>query len=407
VAGIAWFGRGVCGQEAAEAEQPQPYLEDNVDENRKNDRTKVMQILRAGTFGAGEQALFEAYYHDYYFARWSQRKNLSLLTAYRKELRTTLRSAGTGNRPSEVHDHLNTLALEYFKKRANGRYYPATRYNAVLAIGELDSVEARPSKDPVPLPAAREFLLQTIAERQQPDWLIAGALVGIHRHVEVGINDSGVRNEIAGTVLDLAKSKRPANLSADGHAWMCGRAADVLGELKDPGEDGAAALALKNIVADSSLPWAGMPRTAAAEALGKLRYQNAGSLSAAVSQLVTALGQLALDACRAEAEAATIHRPRLKYRLYAAWIGLTGADEAHNTGVASLATGPPHQKLAAELRQSLEAMMKLLDSKELEDDDGVMEMIQKEVTQLRGVLTKKAEPEKAALTAERTGDNRR
>ena len=97
VAGIAWFGRGVCGQEAAEAEQPPPYLEDKVDENRKNDRTKVMQIQRAGTFGADERALFEAYYHEYYFARWSQRKNLSLLTAYRKELRTTLRSAGTGN----------------------------------------------------------------------------------------------------------------------------------------------------------------------------------------------------------------------------------------------------------------------------------------------------------------------
>ncbi|OHB73519.1 MAG: hypothetical protein A2V70_03800 [Planctomycetes bacterium RBG_13_63_9] len=388
------FGQDPAAQPAARPDGPpansppatvpaDDYLQDPYDENLKNDRSDVQGILRVGQFAPGQQVLFDRYYQQHALARWTLPENRGRLTDYRRDLQNHLRSAKT----SPVHNHLNTLALEFFRKLAAGRYHPPTRVGAMLMIGELNEVEApSPSKLPVALPQARDVLLQTVSDPQQIEAVQVAALVGLSRHAQIGIPDTNAGKAVTDAMLALIKSKRPAERSVDVHAWMLAQAAEILGELGAVGEGGAGGTALNDMVADSKLSWSGEPRVAAAEALGRLNYQNAAALNASASAFATALGQLVADACAVEAESQNPSPRRLKNRVGAALVGLTGPSLDGTAGVASFATGPPHQALVAELKKSLEAILGVIDANE-KDGKAMKEQLAPEAAKLSRLLT--------------------
>jgi len=255
----------------------------------------TLKILRAPDFGPGEQEVFDTYYRDYALARWSEEENAASVGAFRRELRSDFENAKSGR----VHDHLNSVVLDYMKIRATGHYHPATRFNAMLMIGDLNSVEG---KAPVPLPAALPVLLSAVEEPQQLDAVKVAALVGVLRHLQLdAVKSPDDRKTVGDAALALAGSQRPPGRTADGHAWMRKLAAEILGELRAAGDNGAVATTLAGMAAEATTPF--YARCSAAEALGKLDYQGAAGLDA--SKLAASLGRLALDACTAEAKAQT------------------------------------------------------------------------------------------------------
>jgi hypothetical protein len=165
---------------------------------------------------------------------------------------------------------------------------------------------------------------------------------------------------------------------------MRGLAAEILGRLGAPGNDGVVARSLAEMVGDSKLRFSA--RCQAAEALGRLRY-GPGSVSNP-SELITAVGRLIVDACEAEGETPPLSRKRLKARLSSAEIAMTGAGE-QSRGIAPLAAQSPHQELYAGVLQSLNAMKGQLNDRNLEQDD-LADAIEQECEKLQELLKLKS-----------------
>ena len=337
---------------------PPSYRELDVDLDLIKLRNRVMQTLRQGFGNPLPQAEFDRFYLRYALARWSLEKNHALLAGFREELQIYLRNG----RNAEVHDHLNNLVLGFMGNLAkpnpqDGDFRPASRVNAMLMIGELNTVEAARTSDiPVPLPEALPVLVTTVQDAQQLDAVKVAAVVGILRHAKLGgIKTPAARDQIRDVMLDLANSAKPPERSAAGHGWMRGQAAEVLGRLGAVGDGGAVAKQLAAMIADSSLLFSA--RCIAAKAMGELDYRGAAGLNP--SQLAAPMGQLALDACAAELQAETIHRRQLKSRLNAASLGLDG--------LAGVAAEPPHKAFVNALQQSIKALLDAVGNTKLED----------------------------------------
>jgi hypothetical protein len=282
----------------AEAAPPgqKPYETDPVNENLKRARTDIVKMLRAGRFEAGQQAQFDQYYNQYAFPRWTQPENYNALADFRKDLRVEAQSGKDGGPP---HDRLVQLAMDYLTKLAKGHYHPAVRFNAMLAIGDLYAREAQGfDKPPVPLPAALPVLLEAVNAADQIDVVKLAALIGLSQHAKLGIADAQVVNQqVIPAMLKIAMTKVSPGRNAEGHAWIRGRACDVLGDLRLVGQQGEVATTLAEIAGDSTAHF--ISRCAAARAIGKLNYQGAGVDTA---QLAMQVGKLAADALASEAD---------------------------------------------------------------------------------------------------------
>ena len=416
----------------APAAEPAHVVYQVDDEQRKKSGTLVTStIMKLPSFGTGQQEVFDTYYQTYALARWSVPDNSPALYSYRKELRRDLKRANSG----AVHDHLNTLALNFMSKMA-GECHPAARYNAMLMIGELNGKEPSSSDPAVPLPAALPVLVAAVEDAKQMDVAKVAALVGIRRHVKLGgARDTDAARSVGDAAMAVIGAPRPTGRSVGGHAWMNKLAAEVLGDLAAPGDNGEVATALVGMVADAAAPF--IARCTAAEALGRLNYASAAGSDA--SKLAIPLGKLAVDACAAEAKAQAeaeakakaelaapgaaalsyrpppglglggpldgqpavdvpapipiVHRRRLRYRVNAASVGLIGEPDKPG-GVASLAQGTAHEKLVATVQQHVQAILDRIEAsrtaKEEELKEKLKEMMEEitaESEKLRALLS--------------------
>ena len=103
-------------------------------------------------------------------------KNIANLPTFRKELRNShlgKRSSGT-----QVHDHLSARVFDFMKNLVAGPFHPAVQVNAMLMIGELNSVE----HPPTPSPEALRLLIAAVGNTNLSDAVRAAAMVGIQRH---------------------------------------------------------------------------------------------------------------------------------------------------------------------------------------------------------------------------------
>lgn len=223
-------------------------------------------------------------------------------------------------------------------------------------------------------------LVRTVGDANQLDAVKVEALVGIIRHAKLrGIQTPQDRSTVSNAMLAVATSKPAAGTAGAGQAWMRAQAAEVLRLLGEA--SGPVTTALASMVSDPTLPFS--TRCAAADALGRLNYRGGAGLNP--SALAAALGRLAADACAAEERAAKISRRRLKSRLRTASVGLTGPDG--NSGVARLATGPPHAAFVAALKTALTAMLGHVDGPGTADDKTMLENVKQEVPKLTAAPT--------------------
>ncbi len=270
---------------------------------------EVGRILTEGTFQSkDEEDAFRDYYTQFFLPRWTQEKFCSQLPDLRKRLHNDLAKKVRDNN-TQVHERLNALVLDYMNNLANNRhptkdrpaeFRPAARINAMLMIGELNSVESpRPGVAPTPLSEALPVLLKNVAAPKQLEAVKVVAMVGILRHLSAGIDDSQ-RPQVVATILEVLKTPDPSgqdngdNADSNGGGWLQARAADAVGLLGAAGDDGKFASALAALAGNGKAGF--RARCEAAKIMKSLPFngpKNNGAWAAA-------LGHLALDAANAE-----------------------------------------------------------------------------------------------------------
>ena len=270
---------------------PVKYDELPCKEGREKERTAITKLLKNTAPSAADSAKLKTYLQEYGLARWTVKSHAHEVLRFRLELRTNFKRI----RSPQTYDQVNEFALGMLSSIAKGNYSPVARVNAMLAIGDLNLREPpRSTEDAVPLPRALPLMLDAYADPGQIDGVRLAALLGILRHVNLGIADAQVRNSrVLPVMLELAKTNQPPDgRSAEGHAWFRVRAMETLGALAVAGQQGEVANALADVAAEEESPlWV---RCAAARFLGKLDYSDPagmtpGSFLAKLTQLATAI----------------------------------------------------------------------------------------------------------------------
>lgn len=267
-------------------------------------------VLRSGKFENDEdEQKFADFFNKSLFPSITAKTNRQILKddgAHRDDVVTKLRAClkACENAPDkQVFDKLADLTLAYMTKIAkDGQYHPVARFNAVLAIGEVNS------------PKAIEALLATLFDPNQFDAVRVAAMTGL---VRLAGQSSFANPDVAQPVIvrmaafigkPIAKGPR-----ADGVSWMHGQAADILAALKSTGPNQEVPPALLVMLNDKELA---IPlRGKAARALGKLSY---GNLPAPTPYL-TALANLMRDALDSDQ---TANRERVRLIAYDVLEGL-------------------------------------------------------------------------------------
>ena len=89
---------------------------------------------------------FDEFFQTYFFPSWADPSFIAKV----QDQRTTLRTFFHQSRSGPVHDHLLALSMQFLKILAEKNFHPAARYNAMLAIGELNDSEPSPPNPAVP-----------------------------------------------------------------------------------------------------------------------------------------------------------------------------------------------------------------------------------------------------------------
>jgi hypothetical protein len=189
----------------------------------------------------------------------TREENLFDLPKLRRQLRFDLSLAGRAPDRS-VHDRLVALAMEHLPSIVDDRaYHAGTRFNALLLVGELNSVEERPFPPAAPavpladaLPLLVAWLESAADDGSTRDFIPLGALLGIVRHAQLGIADDPLRQRALQAAVALAgQTQPPEHRSAVGHDWLRRRAIHLTAWAVKPGatplDDQAVALVWNTI----------------------------------------------------------------------------------------------------------------------------------------------------------------
>ena len=361
ILGIA-AGQPLAAQDAPTTKK---YEELTVDATLKGQTEAIRAILRQKTFQNDQQRLlFDNYFTDYFFARWSVQQDVALLTghSYRPELRIFLRTTKSG----EVYHRLNTLTLEVMKKLVAGNFHPAVRVNAVMTIGELNVDD----ETFVPLPDALKELVSAAENTKYSYAIRVAAMIGVVRHVGANGLDEESRKSLTAAMLRLAAAEWPTDSAAVGQQWLLARTLETLGLLHSVGEKNAAFNVIFKAAGDAKLPL--FVRTAAVDALGQLEYSGTSGVN--VVETTAALGEFALAACddelrRLEKGADSELRRRMIPPLNAVLFALTGDGVVNRMGIGPLAQEAKLQTFLAELRKTVADVRDQLDDAQNKDQD--------------------------------------
>ena len=372
-AGAAEDEKGAADDKADGADQPEEpaavvnlgnyqYIKPTVDRTQKSVETQIHQIAGKETYDPGQQAQFDQFFRTYFFPAWADPTTISKVPEQRKNLRNFFNQT----RNDQIHDHLLTLSMQYLTILAEKNFHPATRYNAVLAIGELNDSEASGRNPAVPHAGALAPLVEWV-KKGPSDAARVAALRGLLRHCTLGIASTQSRDTaVIPTLLEVAKSRPPKDRSPEGHAWMRTLAIQSLAALKAPGVASNAAVG-PNGVADAMVATVGDPasplavRCAAARALGSI--SPAPPFSTTPAQLAALLRQLTADFCAAELARekkfpdSPVFRREVRQRLDDIKFVVDGKDNEQPLGEA-----------AADLSAEVRSLIAQLDVKDVADE---------------------------------------
>jgi hypothetical protein len=253
------------------------YRKEQVDASQKKQRQVVQTVLRSGAATPEQQTQLDKYYKNYAFPRWTLPENYASLHEYRRELRAELGIARSG----AIYDWLLQTSFEWLKKAAaEAEYHPAIRYNAMFAIGDLNTQEQGVGSSAVatPLPAARAVLIEAIRNKDQLEAVKVAALQGLVRHAGLAREPQTRDGQLIPVFLEIIKKPLPSGRPDDGDVWMRSLALRGLGLCRQAGADGSIATTLVAIVVDKHAPVS--LRIAAARALGDLEMKGNANLKA-------------------------------------------------------------------------------------------------------------------------------
>jgi hypothetical protein len=365
--GITWAQEPKDAAAAPEAKKQYKVLP--VDESFKKSYITINPILMSGRFSPEQQPAFDDFYQKYFLPRWTVPEDLAKLPSYRKELRNS--HFGKKSGATEVHDHLNTLVLNFMKDLVSGPYHPAVQINAMLMIGELNSIESSAEHPATPLPEALPLMIAAVGSSNLSDAVRAAALVGIQRHAVAGVADPDVRQTLITTLLKIADGDIPAGTAMAGRQWILGQAIETLATLGALGDGNAVFKATLQTVGNSKLSLS--TRAIAAASLGRFNYAGANGINPA--EAASVLGQFIVDLCteelsksKAKKTGEPISRQRMQQCLVAVRTALDGDGEANHKGIASLVKAQDQKTAIDKLRKYIESMSEQID-KWREGDD--------------------------------------
>jgi len=167
---------------------------------------EVTRLLQSGgNLDDAGTATINNYLQRYYFARWTDPKNAGELTKYQREMQTFV--DGISNQQGKEF-LLSRLSYYLYGFASKKDFYPGCRYNAIIALGELDSGQT--NGRPVPYLRALALLLRAYNNKGDDDDMAneavrLGALLGIRRHVILGITNVAARDEqVAKLLMSIA-----------------------------------------------------------------------------------------------------------------------------------------------------------------------------------------------------------
>lgn len=293
----------------------QGYKEAKVDESLAGQKSAVI--------GGGDAAAVKNFLTKYYLARWTVQANGDQLHVYREELIADGASLNGAAQDAFLKEAVDALT----KYAASKDCYPACRYNAVLAIGTLD-VKPAPERNATGTPysgAIKPLANFCTSDKEFPDYVRLGALVGLTRHAAIGIEDETLRNgvrKVFSTILD-PKYATEKKLRPEIGEWFQLKALEGLTSFKTPeGPDGPTGTLdlFKKMVDDDKLDFE--LRALAARGIGAMdltKVQNWDSVA-----LATSLTTLARDFCVSESAHIDSELLREQVKSAAATTGATG-----------------------------------------------------------------------------------
>ena len=197
----------------------QEYKEASVDDG--------LAGQKASTIGSNDSAKIKDFLTKYYLARWTIRDNGREIHKYVAELESdaiSLSGAAQDTFLKEVVSVLQGYA-------GSAKCYPACRYNAVLAIGKLDVAGGADRNSPgTPYADAIPVLAKICtSEKDVPDYVRYGALIGLVRHAQLGIKDDKYRNGVKTTFAKVLDEKFAEDHNIRGEIYECFQENAVIG----------------------------------------------------------------------------------------------------------------------------------------------------------------------------------
>ena len=145
------------------------------------------------------------------------------------------------------------------KQIANDTFHPAARVNALIIIGKLDSRRGDGTaggRAAVPYSPAMDFLLDTVENGDTPQHLKIAAMVGILRHAKLqplgsrNALDASTRNRLSNLARTLIQPPAEGASKKDGSYWLRRQGVQLIGNMRDAGNNGENAKAVAKFVAD-------------------------------------------------------------------------------------------------------------------------------------------------------------
>lgn len=287
-----------------------PVIPDNITEAErkalKKKETEVNTLIRNGKAAAQavlrnnetRDAAFDAYFNNYVFPAMAQADDatVSRVGILRQAFIKDFVNGSTGQARTYL---VETLTLPTCQKLAAGNYHPSVRLNAVYLASQLDERDFEAQKQlPIPSRSSVAFLTQLCSSPDTPPYLVAAAVSGLARVVELesaeahGIDLAPIRSYSVAALSGQAPGQ--ANWDADMDYWVRKRAVQILGFLKD----GSSVPLLSNLIGDSSQP--ALMRLEAANSFARVNL--AGIDSAELNKSTMALVAFAGDSLAAEAD---------------------------------------------------------------------------------------------------------
>ena len=197
----------------------QEYKEASVDDG--------LAGQKASTIGSNDSAKIKDFLTKYYLARWTVRDNGREIHKYVAELESdavSLSGAAQDTFLKEVVSVLQSYA-------GSAKCYPACRYNAVLAIGKLDVAGGADRNSPgTPYADAIPVLAKICtSDKDVPDYVRYGALIGLVRHAQLGIKDDSFRNGVKTTFAKVLDEKFAEQHNIRGEIYECFQENAVIG----------------------------------------------------------------------------------------------------------------------------------------------------------------------------------